>query len=253
MPRSCKLPTMVRTAGSHQLPFRFRDVAFHQWTPRFTACLSGGVGYNDRRSAARAFVIDRGGIVIEAYRQSRFREVDNPVLPVRRRFAPGFLGSETEGSCRVPRPLLADRNVGSGSDAQRASAAAGETGASPGTAELGRWHGEHERPSRRVLSQPDGTCSRSELPHAGQQPHAISRRLAVHGHGRRGQTRAARVPAECHFTAAQTECGSVHATGTVRRAAWRRAQPAVSAGQPGETASVHRSQSPASLACILKA
>ncbi|MBN83519.1 MAG: hypothetical protein CMJ70_25590 [Planctomycetaceae bacterium] len=76
------------------------EAGINQRTPRFTASFPGGFGDDDRRFAARAFVGERDGSGVGLDRQSRFREVDNPVLSVRRRFASGFVESETEDSCR---------------------------------------------------------------------------------------------------------------------------------------------------------
>ncbi len=130
------------------------------------------------------------------------REIDDFIFLVRRGFAHRLLGHEARSAAGISRALPTDRDDGPGDSPVRASAAIGEAGPSFGARQLDRWHGQHERPSRRLLLQPDRAYSRSDFSELGEQPHSVCRRLALHGKRRRGQaSRASRHAQRDHAAA----------------------------------------------------
>ena len=121
---------------------------------------------------------------------------------------------------RVSRPVRADRHLRPRHRTERTSAAARRAGASSEHRPLGRRHRQHQRPPRRVLPQSDRPCPGHVVRHAGQQPHAGSRRLAVYGFGRRRKETCPPATPQRDHPAPQTEQSPLHAAGTIRRPYW---------------------------------
>ena len=111
----------------------------------------------------------------------RHGAVDDPVLPLRRGVARRHLGPQARRAGRVPRAVPADRDDGARRPALRAPADAGPAGPSPGRGQFGGRHGQHQRPPRRLLLQPDRPRPGPELQDARQRPDAPAGRLALHG------------------------------------------------------------------------